>query len=382
MIKDKTMVTIEKNKGPSLIKNIDWFLIGVVLLLNILGLIAIKSVSGHLNQPSLFSKQLVASIIGISCMALIMMLDYKDFKFLSIPAFAGTIFLLIFVLIAGTGREEVGTNGWIDLGPVSFQPSELGKVTLVVVTAIFFERIKQGNGGLNYLWLIGSAGSLIGLVLLQPDFGTSVVYVFMLACMTFVYGIRYRILLVGLGAAIVALPVLWFSVLEKVFDEYQIKRILSFLNPQAYARGEAYQVLMSILYIGSGTLTGVEPGMEKAAKNVPEAETDSIFAVIGEQWGFIGAVAIIILFVALLLRCLYVSRFSKDKYGSYIVVGLMAMFLFHFVENVGMNIGMLPVTGIPLPFISYGGSSIIVNYIAIGVIVSISMRRQRPMFEA
>jgi rod shape determining protein RodA len=121
--------------------------------------------------------------------------------------------------------------------------------------------------------------------------------------------------------------------------------------------------------------------MEKAAKNVPEAETDSIFAVIGEQWGFVGAVAVIILFVALLLRCLYVSRFAKDKYGSYMVVGLMAMFLFHFVENVGMNIGMLPVTGIPLPFISYGGSSIIVNYIAIGVIVSISMRRQRPMFE-
>jgi rod shape determining protein RodA len=375
------MVTIEKNKGPSLIKNIDWFLIGVVLMLNILGLVAIKSVSGHLNQPFLFSKQLVASIIGMSCMVLIMMLDYKDFKFLSIPAYAGTIFLLVFVLIAGTGREEVGTNGWIDLGPVSFQPSELGKVTLVVVTAIFFERIKQGNGGLNYLWLLGSAGSLIGLVLLQPDFGTSVVYVFMLACMVFIYGIRYRIILIGLGAAIVALPILWFSVLEKVFDEYQVKRILSFLNPQAYARGEAYQVLMSILYIGSGTLTGVEPGMEKAAKNVPEAETDSIFAVIGEQWGFVGAVAVIILFVALLLRCLYVSRFAKDKYGSYMVVGLMAMFLFHFVENVGMNIGMLPVTGIPLPFISYGGSSIIVNYIAIGVIVSISMRRQRPMFE-
>lgn len=375
------MVTIEKNKGPSLIKNIDWFLISVVLLLNVLGLVAIRSVAGHLNQPTLFSKQLVASIIGMSCMVLIMMLDYKDFKILSIPAYAGTIFLLVFVLVAGTGLEEVGTKGWIDLGPVSFQPSELGKVTLVIVTAIFFERIKQGKGGLNYLWLMGSAGSLIGLVMLQPDFGTSVVYLFMLACMVFVYGIRYRILLIGLGATIVALPVLWFSVLEKVFDEYQVKRILSFLNPQAYARGEAYQVLMSILYIGSGTLTGVEPGMEKAARNVPEAETDSIFAVIGEQWGFVGAVAIIVLFVALLLRCLYISRFAKDKYGAYIVVGLMAMFLFHFVENVGMNIGMLPVTGIPLPFISYGGSSIIVNYIAIGVIVSISMRRQRPMFE-
>ncbi len=375
------MVTIEKNKGPSLIKNIDWFLIGVVLALNLIGLLAVRSVAIHKGQPSLFSKQLVASIIGMACLVLIMMIDYKDLKFLSIPAYIGTIFLLIFVLVAGSGREEVGTNGWILLGPLSFQPSELGKVTLTIVTAVFFERIKQGNGGLNYLWLIASAGSLIGLVLLQPDFGTSVVYMFMLACMTFVFGIRYRVLLIGTGAALVALPILWFSVLEKVFKSFQINRILSFLNPEAYATDAAYHVLMSIRYIGSGTLTGVEPGSEKAAKNVPASATDSIFAVIGEEWGFIGAVAVIVLFVVFLLRCLYISRFAKDKYGAYIVIGLMAMFLFHFFENVGMNLGMLPVTGIPLPFISSGGSSVVVNYIAVGIIVSISMRRQRPMFE-
>lgn len=375
------MITIEKNKGPSLIKNIDWFLIGIVLFLNLLGLLAIRSVSNHLNQPSLFTKQLIASIIGMACMVLIMMIDYKDLRFLSIPAYIGTLFLLIFVLVAGQGLEEVGTNGWIILGPLSFQPSELGKVTLTIVTAIFFERIKQGNGGLNYLWLIGSVGSLIGLVLLQPDFGTSVVYFFMLICMVFVFGIRYRVVIIGMAATLIALPILWFSVLEKVFKSFQIDRILSFLDPEAYARSGAYQVLMSIRYIGSGTLTGVEPGAEKAAKNVPASATDSIFAVIGEEWGFVGAVLVVALFVTLLLRCLYISRYAKDKFGSYIVIGLMAMFLFHFVENVGMNLGMLPVTGIPLPFISYGGSSMVVSYIAVGIIVSISMRRQRPMFE-
>jgi rod shape determining protein RodA len=376
------MVTIEKNKGPSLIKNIDWFLIAVVISLNTLGLIAINSVSGHLNQPSLFTKQLVASIIGMACMVLIMMLDYKDFRFLSIPIYVATVFLLVFVLVGGIGREEVGTNGWIDLGPVSFQPSELGKVTLTLVSAVFFEKIKQENGSYNYLWLLGSAGSLIALILLQPDFGTSVVYIFMLACMFFIFGIKYRTILIIFGAALVATPFLIFGVLSKVFESFQINRILSFLNPQAYARDAGYQVLMSIRYIGSGNLTGVESGMEKAAKNVPEAETDSIFAVIGEEWGFIGAILVIALFVALLLRCLYISRYAKDQFGSYVVIGLMAMFLFHFVENVGMNIGMLPVTGIPLPFISYGGTSVVVNYIAVGIIMSISMRRQRPMFEA
>lgn len=376
------MVSIEKNKGPSIIKNIDWFIIVTVLILNTLGLFAIKSVSSHLNQPSLFAKQLIASIIGIGCMALVMMLDYKDFRFLSVVVYIGTIFLLVLVLIIGKGREETGTQGWIDLGPASFQPSELGKITLAIVTALFMEKIKQGNGGLNYIWLVASAASLVGLILLQPDFGTSVVYVFMLACMIFVFGIKYRVILIGLGALIVALPVLWFSVLEKVFSQIQINRILSFFNPDAYARTTDYQVRMAIRFIGSGMLTGVEPGTEKAARTVPAAETDSIFAVIGEEWGFVGTAFLVLLFMILLLRCLYVARFSRDRFGSYLVTGLMAMFLFHFVENVGMNIRMFPVTGIPLPFISYGGTSVIVNYIAIGIIANISMRRQRPMFEA
>ena len=375
------MVTIEKNKGPSLLKNIDWFVIAIVLVLNILGLLAIRSVSGHLESPSLFTKQLIASAIGIVCMIIMMIPDYRDLKLLYIPAYILTVFLLVYVLIAGVGGEEVGTKGWIDLGPASFQPSELGKIALAVTAAAFLDKIKQGNGGLNYLWLIGSSAVLIGLVLKQPDFGTSVVYMFMLACMVFVFGIKYRYILICIGIGIIGLPVLLFGVLDKVFESFQIDRILSWQDPEAYARTGAYQVNMAIRYIGSGMLTGVEPGAEKAARNVPASATDSIFAVIGEEWGFMGAALIALLFMVFLLRCLYVSRNAKDKFGSYIVIGLTAMFLFHFVENVGMNLGMLPVTGIPLPFISYGGSSVIVSYIAIGIIVNISMRRQRPMFE-
>lgn len=375
------MVTIEKNRGPSLVKNIDWILLAVALTLNILGLIAVRSVSVHLNQPSLFTKQLIASLLGLTCMVIMMFIDYKDLRLLSIPAYIGTVILLLFVLIAGVGLEEVGTNGWIILGPFSFQPSELGKVTLSIIAAYFLERIKQENGNLNYLWLFATTGSLVGLILLQPDFGTSVVYMFMFACMIFVFGIRYRTILIIMGAALVTLPIFMFGLLEKIFGSYQIERILSFLNPEAYARSGAYQVLMSIRYIGSGTLFGVEPGTEKAARNVPEAATDSIFAVIGEEWGFVGTVTVVLLFAIFLLRCLYIARFARDKFGTYIVIGLMSMFLFHFLENIGMNIGLLPVTGIPLPFISYGGSSVLVSYIAVGIIMGISMRRERPMFE-
>jgi len=376
------MVSIEKNKQNPLFKNIDWMMIVTVLILNTLGLLAVRSVSVHLDQPSLFKKQLIASIIGICLMIIIMLIDYNVIKFLSVPAYIVTAIFLILVLIFGEGREETGTQGWLILGPVSFQPSELGKVTLAIIAAVFLERIKQGNVGFNYIWLVLTSVSLVGLVLLQPDFGTSVVYMFMLACMIFIFGIKYRIILITLGAGIISLPILWFSVLEKVFNPAQLNRILSFLNPEAYARTTDYQIRMAIRYIGSGMLTGVEKGTEKAAKNVPVVESDSIFAVIGEEWGFIGGVFVISLFVILLLRCLYISRYAKDKFGSYVVAGLMAMFLFHFVENIGMNLRMFPVTGIPLPFISYGGTYMIVCYISVGIIVSISMRRQKPMFEA
>lgn len=377
------MYAIEKNKGPSLVKNIDWFLIVNVILINAMGLIVLKGMSSpdQLNVPNLFMKQLIASILGLAVMIIVMIIDYKDLKILGIPAYFITVFLLVAVLLVGTGREETGTQGWLLLGPLSIQPSELGKVAMVIAAAFYFEKIQQNRSIKNYILLLATSALPIGLVLLQPDFGTAVVYVFMFLCMLFVSGIKYRYIFIFGGATLLGLPLLWFTVLVNVLKEHQILRILSFINPAAYENTSGYQVRMAIRHIGRGQLTGVGIGNGKAVFNVPEVETDSIFSVVGEELGFIGAVILIVLFTALLLRCLYISRFAKDKFGSFLVIGLMSMFLFHFVENVGMNIGILPVTGIPLPFISSGGSSVVVNYLAIGIIVSVSMRRQKPMFE-
>lgn len=377
------MYAIEKNQGPSLVKNIDWFLIVNVILINAMGLIVLKGMSSpdQLNVPNLFMKQLIASILGIAVMIIVMIIDYKDLKILGIPAYFITIFLLVAVLLVGTGREETGTQGWLLLGPLSIQPSELGKVAMVIAAAFYFEKIQQNRSIKNYILLLATSALPVGLVRLQPDFGTAVVYVFIFLCMLFVSGIKYRYIFIFGGATLLGLPLLWFTVLVNVLKEHQILRILSFINPAAYENTSGYQVRMAIRHIGRGQLTGVGIGNGKAVFNVPEVETDSIFSVVGEELGFIGAVILIALFTALLLRCLYVSRFAKDKFGSFLVVGLMSMFLFHFVENVGMNIGILPVTGIPLPFISSGGSSVVVNYLAIGIIVSVSMRRQKPMFE-
>jgi rod shape determining protein RodA len=377
------MYTIERNSTPSPAKSIDWFIIINVLLLNAIGLIVIRGVAAHpeLREPNLFMKQLIASVIGLVVMVILMIIDYKDLKILGILVYVATFALLVLVLIIGEGKEETGTQGWIRIGRFSLQPSEPGKVAMVIALAYFFDKIRQEKRFLYYILLLGSAGLLIGLVMMQPDLGTAVVYIFIFLVMLFISGIKYRYILIGVGSTLLVLPLLWFTILTKVLNPIQIERIQSFLNPQAYKNTSAYQVLHGIRYIGTGRLTGKGIGSGLAAIYVPEAETDSIFSVIGEEMGFIGAVAVIVLFTSLLLRMLYVSRFAKDRFGSYLVIGLMSMFMFHFIENVGMNIGMLPMTGIPLPFISEGGSFIIVNYIAIGIIVSVSMRRQRPMFE-
>jgi len=378
------MYTIEKNKGPSLVKSIDWFLIVNVLLINGLGLVVLKGMTSpdQLNAPNLFMKQLIASVLGIAVMVIMMIIDYKDLKILGVPAYFLTIALLVAVLIFGIGREETGTRGWLVLGPVSFQPSEIGKLAMTIAAAYYFEKIQENKSFKNYIMLIASSALPIALVLLQPDFGTAVVYIFMFLCMLFVSGIKYRYIF-GFGAAVVLLlPLLWYKVLVNVLRQHQINRILSFLNPSAYENDSAWQVRMAIRHIGRGQLSGVGLGNGKAVYYVPAVQTDSIFAVIGEELGFIGTVAVVVLFTALLLRCLYIARFAKDKFGSFLVIGLMAMFMFHYVENVGMNIGILPVTGIPLPFISVGGTSVVINYVAVGIIVSVSMRRQRPMFEA
>lgn len=371
----------ERSRPASFLRSLDWLLMLNIVLINLFGLVIIYSVSVHMNSPGLFMKQLVASVIGLALMVGIMLIDYRDFRVLALPAYAAVIVLLLLVLVKGSGLEETGTKGWFLIGNISIQPSEYGKFIFSVVAAITLDRFKEKGGVVNMLIFLGACGLPIGLILLQPDFGTAVVYVVILAAIIFVYGLPYRIILAAMGIGLVSLPLLWFNVLPKVLDDYQMKRILSFLDPEAYAQDAAYQVNMAIRFIGSGQTWGRGLGMGRAAENVPAVHTDSIFAVVGEELGFVGAVVLIGLFTIFLLRLIWISRFSKDLFGSLAVIGIAAMFFFHIVENIGMNIGLLPVTGIPLPFISYGGSSTIANYLAMGVVLSISMRRPKTLFD-
>lgn len=376
------MLHVEKSQGLNKIKHYDWFLVILVAAINTYGLIVIASVSYQLGTQSNLLKQSIGVAAGTVAMVILSLIDYKDLKILGFGAYWFSIFLLFLVLIIGQGAEETGTQGWFVFGRVSYQPSEIGKITFILIVALYLEHIVTNTGKYNYLKLIIFTALPILLILKQPDVGTSLVYIFIFLCMVFFAGIPYKYIFASLGTAIVAATGFYYSGLyDLVLPAHIKKRFFSFFNKDADPLGSNYQVSRAIQYAGSGQLWGRGWGKGFAAENVPFAHTDFIFSVVAEEFGFVGAAILIVLFLALFARCIYIAWYARDKYGSFIVMGIVAMLFAHFMENIGMNIGLLPVTGIPLPFISYGVSSVSTNLIAIGIVLSISLRKKRPMFE-
>jgi rod shape determining protein RodA len=375
------MLHVEKSQGLKVLKHYDWFLVLLVIALNAFGMIAITSVASQINIGTSLIKQTVGIVGGSVAMIILSLVDYKDLKILGFAAYGLTTLLLVLVLIIGIGEEEKGMQGWLDLGLFTYQPSEVGKVTFVVMNALYLENIVTKTGKYNYLKLMFFAALPIALVLMQPDVGTSLVYMFIFIFMVFFAGIPYKYIFAGIGAAAASLTLVYYTGLYNLLPGYMKSRFSSFFNKEADPLGSGYQVRLSMQYAGSGQLWGRGWGNGFAAETVPESQTDFIFSVIAEEFGFIGAAVLIILFLAFFARCVYIAWYSRDRYGSYIVMGLVAMMFAHFLENIGMNIGLLPVTGIPLPFVSYGVSSVTTNLVAVGIILSISLRKKRPMFE-
>lgn len=374
---------MEKSQGLNKLKHYDWFLVLIVLTLCIYGMAMITSVAQQINAPMNIVKQAIGIVLGSIAMVVLSLIDYKDLRILGLPAYGFSTFLLVLVLIPGmgTGGEETGTQGWLDLKLFTYQPSELGKITFVLVVALYLEHIVMKTGKFNYLKLLFFSAIPIMLVLMQPDIGTSLVYVFIFLCMVFFAGLPYKYILIGAGTGISSLLLVYYTGAYQMFPEYLQNRFISFFNRGQDPLGKDYQVIRAIQYTGSGQLWGRGWGNGWAAESVPFAQTDFIFSVVAEELGFFGAAVLIMLFLVFFARCIYIAWYSRERYGSYVVMGLTAMIFAHFMENIGMNIGLLPVTGIPLPFISYGVSSVTTNLMAVGIILSISLRKQRPMFE-
>lgn len=359
------------------IQNFDLPLFLAAIFTAILGIILVRSASlTYAAGGRIVIIQTVALVLGLIGCVVMAFWDYEFLSFHSKSLFALNIFLLVLVLIIGIGREEVGGNSWINLGPVSFQPSEVVKIGYIICFAVQLSRIdgSEINNLQNVLLSLLHVGVILVLILLQPDFGTAMVFVAVFCGMIFVAGISWKYILsafLGLGAIV---PLMWFFFLK----EYQKNRILVFLNPELDPMVSGYQVIQSKIAVGSGGFTGMGlfKGIQTQLGYIPAKHTDFIFSVAGEELGFLGSLLIIALLFFIVLRCFYIAANAKNSLGRYISVGVGCMFLAQSFENIGMTIGIMPVTGITLPFLSYGGSSILTNMLAIGLVLNVHLKRK------
>ena len=359
-------------------KSADKYLLCISSLLAIFGMIVISSATHSMGNTKFIAVQFAAYLIGLVCMAVLTVIDFESFANKTGYIYALGILLLTVVLFLGTG-EEVGTKGWIRFGGIGIQPAELVKVGFILTLANHVSRNeKHVNSVFPFLGMVMHAAVIIGMVLLQPDYGTAMVYIFIFICMVFAAGLYYRVVFGAAAAFAAFLPVAWFFILRP----FQKNRILTFINPELDPAGAGYHVIQSKIAIGSGGLfgRGLYNGPQTQLDILPEKHTDFIFAVIGEELGFIACIAVVLLLFTLVVRCFVIASKSRSRYGKYICIGVGAMILFQTFENIGMCIGVMPVTGIPLPFISYGGSSMITNMMAMGLVMSVAARQQTINF--
>jgi rod shape determining protein RodA len=264
---------------------------------------------------------------------------------------------------------------------VSFQPSEFAKIGFICVTAVWLDRMdRTASFWRDLLILLGLSLAPIVLVLLEPDAGTALVYLFAYVVMLFVYGIKYRYFIGSLGLLAAVSPLIYFFLLR----DFQRARILALFFPGSDSLGTTYQIDNALMAIGSGGWfgKGLYHGVLTQSGAIPVRESDFIFAVIGEEMGFVGALVFIVLLAGLVILAMSVSRRAPDRIGKLIAAGIAAMFAFDFIINIGMCVGLLPVSGLPLPFVSYGGTAMVSNLVAVGFLFSISLRRKRSIFQS
>jgi rod shape determining protein RodA len=323
---------------------------------------------------TVFSRALMWSALAMVVFVVVTLFDYHWFKTLAWPIYGINVGLLILTLAIGDGVG--GSARWVEIGPFTFQFSELAKILMMIVLATY---LGNREGRLDSLASILGACLLMGppwiLVMMQPDLGTSLVLASILAGMLFMSGASLRWLLAMAVSVLAAIPLAWTYVLR----DYQKDRILSFLNPAADAQGSGWQVIQSQIAVGSGGPfgTGLTNGTQSRGEFLPVQESDFVFAVLAQELGFIGALVLFLLFAALLWRILACAWRSRDPFGTLFGAGLATMVLVQVFVNVGMVIGILPVTGIPLPFITHGGASLVSLAIGLGIVQSVNIRQHR-----
>ena len=356
-------------------RDFDWMLLSLVSLMSIISVLEIKSATLHTKFRGFDHKQIGFLLVGMGLMFLMTQIDYH--WLLDIAPWAYGIGLLSLVAVRLVGTKVLGARRWINLGGgVHFQPSEWVKLVLVLAIARYF----WGLAGRELRWIdIAKAFALIGvpmgLVLIQPDLGTALTYFPILVAGLFLGGIRVRQVLVLLLGFFILIGGAWMS--GKRLKPYQMARLTSFIDPGSDPRGAGYQILQSKIAVGSGGLwgKGTNQGTQTQGDFLPIPYTDFIFAAFCEEHGFVGGMGILLLYFLVLMRLIENAQQASDLPGTFIVMGVVAVLLFQIVVNIGMVVGLMPVTGIPLPLMSYGGSSILFTFLSLGIVMNIRMRR-------
>ena len=365
-------------KAP--IRHLDPTLLLVTLMLAAYGAVMVFAATVHRQEeagldPQLFLKRQIAYIVvGILVLAFVAFFDYRHLRAFA-PVFYGITLLLLILVLTPLGDTSKGAQRWINFGAFQMQPSELAKVAVIVAVAAYLAERKGEIRSLDILVTIGLVAIPSVLIYLEPDLGTMLVFVALTGALLLVGGAKIRhFLIIGLIGLLGVVTILQLDMLE----DYQKQRLTSFLDPNPDVRSEAYNLTQSKIAIASGGLEG--KGFESdetqtALDFVPEQHTDFIFTAVGELLGFAGSATLLALFAFLIWRALRISTMSRDLFGTLIAAAIAALWAFQLFVNVGMTMGIMPITGIPLPFISFGGSNMITNFIAVGLLLNVHMRR-------
>jgi rod shape determining protein RodA len=358
-------------------RDFDWVLLGFVLLLSVVSVLEIRSATAMTKFHGFQQKQMLFLGIGIVVMFAMSLIDYH--RLLDIAPWAYGVSLLSLVAVKLVGQKVLGGRRWINLGGgAHFQPSEWVKLVLIVVAARFFWEIVASGRFMRWSDIF-RAFAIFGipmlLVLSQPDLGTALTYSPILLVGLFLGGLRLRQAVTLVVVFAVLGGVVWKS--GKILKPYQKARLTGFVNPDHDPKGAGYQVRQSLIAVGSGGLwgKGANQGTQTQGDFLPIPYTDFIFAAFCEEHGFVGAVGVLLLYFLILVRLIQNAQTAADPPGTLIVMGVMAVTLFQVAINIGMCVGLMPVTGIPLPLMSYGGSSVIFSFLALGIVMNIRMRR-------
>ncbi|GFM31983.1 rod shape-determining protein RodA [Desulfovibrio subterraneus] len=358
-----------------LLTHMNWGLVLMTFILFCVGVLNLYSASAFMSEEgiamsSFYQKQLLWGGVGLGGMLLAMVLDYRHWRSLAWPMFILTVVLLAMVPVAG--KTIYGAKRWISLGFFNLQPSEIAKIAAILMAAKLLARNSHPLGWGEFIKVVGICLIPAVFILKQPDLGTTLNMLLNVGGIILFRGLSKGVFRTCLIAGPACLPLGWMFM-----KEYQKQRVLTFLNPGDDPLGSGYHIIQSQIAIGSGEMwgKGFMEGTQSQLRFLPEKHTDFAFAVFGEEWGFVGCLILLVLFCLFLLAIFNTARDAKDRFGSFLSAGVFFYFFWQFLINMGMVMGLMPVVGIPLPFISYGGSATLVNFCLIGLVLNVSMRR-------